>query len=103
MVVDLTRRRVGAADAARGAAAAVPAGPPPPPPPVGYPRAYKVEVSLDGSTWQTAAQGTGTGAHTAIVFSPAQAKFVRITQTASAENAPAWSIQGLKLYEARGK
>jgi hypothetical protein len=66
---------------------------------VGYPRGYKVELSLDGSRWQTAAQGNGTGANTVIVFSPMQAKFVRITQTASAENAPAWSIQGLKLYE----
>jgi hypothetical protein len=84
---------------ARGAVGA-PATPPPPPPPVGYPRGYKVEVSMDGSTWQPAAQGAGTGASTMIVFPPVQAKFVRITQTASAENAPAWSIQALKLYEA---
>ena len=62
-----------------------------------------MDVSLDGSTWQAVAQGTGTGASTVIVFPPAQARFVRITQTASVENAPAWSIRELKLYEAKGK
>jgi hypothetical protein len=90
--------RAGGARGARGAAA--PAGPPPPPPPVGYPRFYKVDVSLDGTSWQTVTQGRGAGANTVIVFPPAQAKFVRITQIATDENAPAWSIQALKLYEA---
>jgi hypothetical protein len=88
----------------RGAAAGAPPVPAPPPPPVGYPRAYTVEVSLDGTRWQKVAEGNGTGANTVIVFAPAQAKFVRLTTTASAEGAPAWSIQSLKLYEApRGK
>ncbi len=100
---DAPARGGGGGRGARGAAAAAPAAPPPPPPPVGYPRGYKAELSLDGSTWQTAAQGNGTGTSTVIVFAPVQAKFVRITQTANTENAPAWSIQGLKLYETRGK
>jgi mono/diheme cytochrome c family protein len=86
---------------ARGAA---PATPPPPPPPVGYPRAYKAEVSLDGASWKAVAEGNGTGPNTVIVFPPTSAKFVRITTTASPENAPAWSVQGFKLYEAgKGK
>jgi mono/diheme cytochrome c family protein len=93
------------------------AGPPPPRPRHGFPRGYNVEVSTDGRMWAAVAGGTdtwhdvvmlssgGTGvqesvATTAIPFAPVQAKFVRITQTASTENAPAWSIQSLRLYEA---
>jgi len=34
-----------------------------------------------------------------IPFKPARAKFIKITQTAAAENAPAWSIQRLRLYQ----
>ena len=34
-----------------------------------------------------------------IPFKPAQAKFIKITQTASVGNAPAWSIQRLRLYQ----
>src|SRR5262249_16964643 len=89
---------------ARGAAAPAPATPPPPPPPVGYPRAYKAEASTDGASWQTGAPGPGTGASTVIVFPAASAKFVKITTTETPQDAPAWSIQGLKLYEAgKGK
>ena len=71
----------------------------PPPSPVGYPRFYKLDVSLDGAAWQTVTQARGTGANTVIVFPPAQARFVRITQIATDEKAPPWSIQALKLYE----
>ena len=102
-----------ASGAARGGAAA-PAGPPPP---HGFPRGYKVEVSGDGRTWTAVAEGAdtwhdverlssgGTGvqesiATTAVRFAPVQTKFVRITQTATTENAPVWSIQSLRLYEA---
>jgi glucose/arabinose dehydrogenase/cytochrome c5 len=65
----------------------------------GYPRAYKVQVSLDGTTWSPPV-AEGHGAPTTIIaFAPVRAKFVRITQTASPESAPAWSIQRLKLYQ----
>jgi hypothetical protein len=37
---------------------------------------------------------------TSIAFAPVKAKFVRITQTASVENAPPWSMRMLRLYEA---
>jgi mono/diheme cytochrome c family protein len=83
----------------RGAAA----GPAPPPPPIGYPRGYKVEVSMDGSAWTAAAQGAGEGANTTITFRPLQGKFVRMTQTAESAGAPAWSIQSLKIFEAGKK
>jgi hypothetical protein len=65
---------------------------------VGYPRGYKVEVSNDAATWRQIAEGKSDGPSTTITFSPVQAKFVRITQTATVENAPAWSIRNLKLY-----
>ena len=63
-----------------------------------HPRAYKVEVSTDGTSWSAVAEGQGTPGATAIAFAPVDAKFVRITQTASVENAPAWSIQRLRLF-----
>jgi hypothetical protein len=35
-----------------------------------------------------------------ITFPPVSAKFVRITQTATVDNAPPWSMRLLRLYEA---
>jgi mono/diheme cytochrome c family protein len=81
-----------------GAPGAPPAAPPQPV--TGYPRGYKVETSLDGVKWTLATEGAGTGASTVITFRPARAKFVRLTQTAPADGAPALSIQQLKLFEA---
>jgi hypothetical protein len=79
----------------RGGAPGVPA----PPPPVGpYPIAYKLEVSADGASWTTAAEGAGTPGSTTISFAPVQARFVRLTQTGTAENAGVWSMQRLRLY-----
>jgi mono/diheme cytochrome c family protein/glucose/arabinose dehydrogenase len=77
-----------------GRGAAAPAG-------VGYPRGYQVQVSTDGTTWSApVATGAATGASTTISFAPVRAKFVKITQTASAADAPPLAIQRLKLYEA---
>jgi mono/diheme cytochrome c family protein/glucose/arabinose dehydrogenase len=74
-------------------------GQPAPPPPVGpYPIAYKLEVSTDGSSWKQVAEGGGTPGATVIAFAPVQARFVRLTQTGTAENAGAWSMQRLRLY-----
>jgi len=82
---------------------APPGGPPGGPPrPAPYARGYKVQVSMDGSTWsEPIAEGQGTGPAIAVVFTPVRAKFVRITQTATTENAPPWGIQQLQLYEIR--
>ena len=86
------------AAAAQGGRAGGPgAGAPPNP---GYPRGYKVETSTNGTTWTTIAEGQGSGSPTIITFKPVQAKFVRLTQTASPENAPPFSIQQLRLYRA---
>jgi hypothetical protein len=62
-----------------------------------------VQVSLDGKTWsKPVAQGKGDGFRTTITFAPTRARFVRITQTDSVPDAPIWSINNLRLYEAPG-
>ena len=72
------------------------------PRPVPYARAYKVQLSMDGATWSApVAEGQGSGASTSITFAPTRTRFVRITQTATTENAPPWAIQQLQLYELR--
>jgi mono/diheme cytochrome c family protein len=82
----------------RGAAAAGPA----PAPVVGYPRAYSVQVSDDGTNWsKPLAEGKGTGARTIITLPPTRARFVRLTQTDAAGDAP-WSMRNLRIYEAPG-
>jgi mono/diheme cytochrome c family protein/glucose/arabinose dehydrogenase len=64
-----------------------------------YPRAYRIDVSLDGSSWSTVAEGSGTPGGTTIAFAPVEARFVRITQTSAIESAPAWSMQRLRLFK----
>jgi hypothetical protein len=86
------------------AAPGAPAAPAPPPvftpPPPASPRQFKVEVSMDGSSWGSPiAQGEGKGTSTVITFAPVRAKYVRITQTGTAEPPVNWSIQRLRLYE----
>jgi mono/diheme cytochrome c family protein len=100
----------GGGGAARGRAGALvgrgdPAAPVPPPQAapaasLGFPRGYKLETSMNGATWTQVATGQGSGANTTITFKPTQAKFVRLTQTATAENAPPLSIVQLRLFEA---
>ena len=70
----------------------------------GRPRRSQVQVSTNGTTWSSpVTEGWGSGLATAIAFRPVRATFVRITQTAAVENAPAWSIQRLRLYQAPGR
>jgi len=76
----------------------VPGAAPAAPLPLGYPREYQVQVSMDGTTWgQPVARGKGIGTLTDIAFAPVRARFVRITQSGTAD-AP-WTIQRLRLYE----
>jgi hypothetical protein len=63
------------------------------------PHGYSVQVSMDGTTWsKPIAIGKGEGARTDIAFTPTRAKFVRITQTDTVENAPNWSVSNFHLY-----
>jgi hypothetical protein len=72
-----------------------------PPPSQTYPRDYRVEVSADGAAWTTVVeQGRGATNVTAMTFAPVAARFVRITLTSSASEAPAWAMQRLRIYRA---
>jgi mono/diheme cytochrome c family protein len=64
-----------------------------------YPRGYKVELSDDGKTWgqPVAEQRRGVRVVTDIFFTPAAAKFIRITQTGSVDG-HFWSIHELTIY-----
>jgi hypothetical protein len=66
-----------------------------------HPLGFRVEVSTDGANWSApVAEGAGAAGTMTITFAPVTAKFVRITQTASAPNAPPWSMRLLRLYRA---
>lgn len=66
--------------------------------PQDYPRGYKVELSADGQAWgQPVATGRGNNSLTEIIFTPEKARFVRITQTGSA-NGLFWSIHELQIF-----
>jgi glucose/arabinose dehydrogenase/mono/diheme cytochrome c family protein len=86
-----------------GGGRGAPGAPPAAAPPVGFPRAFQIQVSMDGTNWgQPVATGKGTGTSTSASFAPVRAKFVRITQTGGAADAPPWSVLRLRLYEAAG-
>jgi hypothetical protein len=63
-----------------------------------HPRGIKLEVSTDGTTWTTVSETAGAPGSTTLSFAPIPAKFLKITQTATLENAPAWSMQRLRLF-----
>jgi mono/diheme cytochrome c family protein len=72
------------------------------PPDWTYPRGYQVQVSADGKAWSApVAEGRGVPGTTVITFGPVSARFVRITQTATVTDAPAWSMRLLRLYSAQ--
>ena len=77
-----------------------PAGRGNPPPVFGsFPLGYRVQVSMDGKTWSApVAEGKGSPATTVATFRPVQARFIRVTQTDSGENAPPWSVLNFRLY-----
>ncbi len=63
--------------------------------------ATRCNCRRDGKTWSApVAQGAGSPATIVATFRPTQAKFVRVTQTGTAENAPAWSVLNFRVYAA---
>ncbi|HEY2435287.1 MAG TPA: discoidin domain-containing protein [Vicinamibacterales bacterium] len=98
------RTAVGGGGRRGGGPGVAPGVPPAPaaPPKSGYPRAFKVDVSTDGATWKTVAQGKGSGTATRISFAPVRARFVRVTQTADGADLPPWMIQRFSLYDVAG-
>jgi mono/diheme cytochrome c family protein len=66
-----------------------------------YPRGYRVQVSMDGTNWgKPLAEGQGSGGRNVISFAPTRGKFVRITETGTADDNANWSMSGLRIYEA---
>jgi mono/diheme cytochrome c family protein len=66
-----------------------------------HPIAYRVEVSADGTSWGApVTEGTGSPSTIVATFRPVQARFVRITQTGAADNAPPWSVLNVRIYAA---
>lgn len=64
-----------------------------------FPRGYEVTLSPDGKKWDLPiTTGHGTGALTEIIFPPARAKFIRITQTATSPGHD-WAIQDLQVLK----
>jgi hypothetical protein len=71
-------------------------------PAVAAPKAYRVQVSTDGTTWTTAAEGPGAQTTSTFTFTPVRARFVRLAQTAAAPatgTAAPWGVQALRLYQ----
>jgi mono/diheme cytochrome c family protein len=66
-----------------------------------FPRRYQLQVSDDGTTWSApVAEGQGIPGTTVVPFAPVAARFVRLTQTATVENPPPWSMRLVRLYAA---
>jgi hypothetical protein len=58
-------------------------------------------VSTDGTTWQEVASGQPDNQEVKMVFEPASAKFIKITQTGTPEDSPdeiPWSMRQMKIY-----
>jgi len=66
-----------------------------------FPRVFQVQVSDDGTAWRDVIASRGVPGTTIVTFPPVTARFVRITQTDNAADAPPWSMRLLRLY-ARG-
>jgi len=58
-----------------------------------------VQVSTDGTSWsEPVATGQGSPETSVATFPPVQAKFIRVTQTGKAEEAPAWSVLNFRVF-----
>ena len=63
--------------------------------------AYRLQVSMDGTTWsEPVAEGRAQPTNPTVVmsFAPVRAKFVRITQTASVQFNVGWAIQRVRIF-----
>ena len=66
------------------------------------PIGYTIELSMDGTTWGPPnASGAGQTPVTVASFAPAQARFIRVTQTGSGGPEP-WTIQQILVYGRTG-
>ncbi len=63
-----------------------------------YPRAFKVDVSDDGTHWKSVATGHGNSRKTEIYFPTTTTKFVKITQTSRAKGL-FWSMYEMQVLQ----
>ncbi len=71
------------------------------PPAIG-PVGYSVQLSMDGTTWPPpAAAGPGSTPTTVIELPRVPARFIRITQTGSAQNGEMWGVQQVRILEVK--
>ena len=82
-----------------GAAAppAVPAAPAQPGAFGMHPRAFTVQVSINGTDWTTVADARGTPGTTTVTFAPVSARFLKISLGEPGDAAPAWAMQRLRI------
>jgi mono/diheme cytochrome c family protein len=65
------------------------------------PRDYQIQVSMDGKKWGTPLAKGPISTITVAAFPPVRAKFVRITQTATAPDVGPWQIQNIRLFQSQ--
>lgn len=70
------------------------------PPFQSYPRSYELEVSSDGTNWNTIKAGKSDNADTILTFEPNKTKFLRIILTDDLEEAGEipWSMRQMKIF-----
>ncbi|MBO0982638.1 discoidin domain-containing protein [Rathayibacter sp. SD072] len=61
-----------------------------------YPHALRVETSSDATTWRNVAEQPGTSGRTTVKFVQQDARYLRLTQTAS--DGAVWSVGELNLF-----
>lgn len=61
-----------------------------------YARGWKIEVSRDGKRWRTYEQGTGTGQLTTVDHHATNARYIRVSTTASSGSW--WSVADIRLF-----
>ncbi|MEO7192426.1 MAG: PVC-type heme-binding CxxCH protein [Vicinamibacterales bacterium] len=65
------------------------------------PADVQVQVSMDGRTWSAPVATGPSSTLTVMAFQPVRSRFVKIGRNAPAENVLVWTIQNLRLFEAR--
>ncbi|UCD60388.1 MAG: discoidin domain-containing protein [Flavobacteriaceae bacterium] len=70
------------------------------PPYQSYPRSYEVQVSMDGTQWDTIDSGECDSADTVLSFAPSKTKFLRfvLTDNLEEEGEIPWSMRQLKIF-----
>jgi hypothetical protein len=67
----------------------------------GFPRGFTIDVSANGATWTTVAEGAARGPSTTVSFPPTRGVALRIMLTADVDGGPAWSLQDLRVFGQR--